>query len=693
MWVRPALLVLLAATAGLYLVDLAASGWANSFYSAAVQAGTKSWKAFFFGSFDSSNFITVDKPPASLWVMGLSARAFGLSSWSILAPQALEGVASVALLYVTVRRQFSPAAGLLAGAVLALTPVAALMFRFNNPDALLTLLLIGSAYAVTRALETASGRWLVLAGVLLGLGFLTKMLQAFLVVPGFAFVYLLAAPASLRRRLAQLLWSGVAIVVSAGWWVAIVALWPAASRPYIGGSQNNSILNLIFGYNGFGRITGDETGSVVGGRVFGTGGGPQHGGIWGLTGATRLFGSEMGTQISWLLPAALMALAAVLVASARARRTDRLRGAALLWGSWLLGTGAVFSYMQGIIHPYYNVALAPPIGALVGIGACLAWSHRGSRMALAVFGAAVVGTAVWGLVLLDRTPRWHPWLRYAVLSVGLGVSVLLVVHAIVRVRSVWMGRALFAVAFLAALVAPAAFAIETSSTAHTGSLPTAGPAGGSGFGGPGAFRFGAGGSPPRFPQGGSRRSGGGFNLSGGGSGQGTFGGGTSNSGQGPAQNGFGVGGAAPGRGFNPGTQGGGFGPGGGGGFGGGLGGLLNSGAPSSALVSALRKNASRYRWVAATVGANSAAGVQLGASEPVMAIGGFNGTDPTPTLDQFEIDAALGEIHYYLGGGSGRGGLGSSSSSSAISAWIADTFTSTTIGGVTVYDLTDPLKP
>ena len=218
-WVRPALLTLLALTAVLYLWDLGASGWANCFYSAAVQAGTKSWKAFFFGSFDSSNFITVDKPPASLWVMDLSARIFGLNSWSVLVPQALEGVAAVGLLYAAVRRWFAPHAALLAGAALALTPVAALMFRFNNPDALLTLLLVAAAYAMVRAVESGRTRWLVAAGVLIGAGFITKMLQAFLVVPAFAAVYVLAGNATLRRRIVQILLAGVALVASAGWWV------------------------------------------------------------------------------------------------------------------------------------------------------------------------------------------------------------------------------------------------------------------------------------------------------------------------------------------------------------------------------------------------------------------------------------------------------------------------------------------
>jgi 4-amino-4-deoxy-L-arabinose transferase-like glycosyltransferase len=234
-WARPGLLALLAATAILYSWNLAASGYANSFYAAAVQAGSQSWKAWFFGSLDSGNSITVDKPPASLWVMGLSARIFGFNSWSLLLPQAVEGVAAVGLLYGTVRRVSGHGAGLFAGAALALTPAAVLMFRFDNPDALLTLLLVAGAYAVTRALEHASVKWLILAGSAVGFAFLTKMLQGFLVLPAFALVYLIAAPTSLRRRIAHTLLAGAAVVVSAGWWVAAVAAWPASSRPYIGG--------------------------------------------------------------------------------------------------------------------------------------------------------------------------------------------------------------------------------------------------------------------------------------------------------------------------------------------------------------------------------------------------------------------------------------------------------------------------
>ena len=265
-WARPALFGLLALTAILYLWDLGRNGWANDFYAAAVQAGTKSWKAFFFGSFDQSNFITVDKTPASLWVMEISGRIFGFSQWSMLAPQALEGVASVLLLYAAVKRWFGPPAGLIAGLVLALTPVAALMFRFNNPDALLVLLMTAAAYTLVRAVENGRTKWLVFTGLLLGFAFLAKMLQAFLVVPGFAVTYLWAGPPRLGRRIWQTVLMGVGIIVGAGWWIGVAELTPAADRPYFGGSTNNNILQLAIGYNGLGRLTGDETGSIGGRR-------------------------------------------------------------------------------------------------------------------------------------------------------------------------------------------------------------------------------------------------------------------------------------------------------------------------------------------------------------------------------------------------------------------------------------------
>src|SRR6185437_11398205 len=230
----------------------------------------------------------------------------------------------VLLLFAAVRRWFGPAAGLIAGAVLTLTPVAALIFRFNNPDALLVLLMTAAGYSVQRAIERDRTRWLVLAGVLLGFGFLNKMMQAFLVLPGFGLAYLWAGPARLRRRLWQLLAGLGGVITGAGWWVVIAELVPAADRPYFGGSANNNILELALGYNGLGRLDGSETGSI--------GGGGPGGGFGGGTGVVRLFQSEFGGQVSWLIPAALVSLAALLWVSRRAARTSRVRAFALLWG-------------------------------------------------------------------------------------------------------------------------------------------------------------------------------------------------------------------------------------------------------------------------------------------------------------------------------------------------------------------------
>ena len=583
-WVRPALVLLLVATAALYLWDLAASGWANAFYSAAAQAGAQSWKALFFGSTDAANGITVDKTPAALWVMSLSARLFGVNAWSILVPQALMGVGSTWLLYATVRRTSGAAAGLLAGAVLTLTPAAALIFRFNNPDALLVLLLIAAAYCTVRAIEKASPKWLVFAGVAIGFGFLAKMLQAFLVLPAFALAYLVAAPTTVGKRLLHLLAGFAAVVVSAGWYLAVVALWPVADRPYIGGSQNNSLLELTLGYNGFGRITGDETGSV--------GGSP--GGGWGSTGLFRLFGSEMAGGIAWLLPAAVLGLGAGLWFTRYAPRTDRGRASLLLWGGWLIVTAAVFSFMGGIIHPYYTVALAPAIAALVGIAAVQLWRIRGNPAAVGLLSGGVALTTVTSYLLLDSS--WQPWLAPTVLIVGL-------LAAIALFFAQHFGRVAAVLGLVVLLTGTGAYSFATAATPHSGAIPSAGPN--------------------------TRRM---------------FGGG-------------------------------------------GPGGLLGTTLPGANLTALLRQSGD-HRWAAATVGSNNAAGYQLGSGKPVLAVGGFNGTDPYPTLAQFEQYVRQGQIRYFLGDGlTMRGSSSGSDAAARIVQWVAENYQMTTVDGVTVYDL------
>ncbi|MBW8804969.1 MAG: glycosyltransferase family 39 protein [Catenulisporales bacterium] len=765
-WARPSLLALLVAAAVLYLWDLSASRWANSFYAAAAQAGTKSWKAMLFGSLDAGNSITVDKPPAALWAMAISGRIFGFSSWSMLLPQALMGVATCGVVYMAVKRVLTRSrgaalgagAGLLAASALAVTPVAVLMFKFNNPDALLTLLLTLAVYAVVRAQENGSTRWLLLAGTLIGFAFLTKTLQAFLILPALTAVYLATGPGRFPRRLWQVLAAGLAIVVSAGWWVAIVQLTPASSRPYVGGSQHNSFLELTFGYNGFGRLTGNEIGSVGGGarrnigdalgqtavtgnqmiggpagpngRELGFVGGP--GGFAQSLGWRRMFNDEIGSQISWLLPAALVLFVVGLWAAGRARRTDHARAALLAWGLSLLSTAAVFSYMKGIFHPYYTIVLAPLIAVTIGIGGGLLWARRSELAARIGLAAAVGVTAWWGFELLARTADWNGWLRFAVAGVGAVAAVLLLVGPMVAGRiggrsgsvengagvdadvetdadtdtdadpavaataptTGTFGKALRWAALTlgigAALLGPAAYAVATTGTAHSGSIPSAGPAGARGPGGGGGIRIfsraGAGGIQGgrngQFPGGGQN---------------GRFPGGNQGANNQPPGGSAQQGGLPPGAAQMPGTpQGGGaqngavF-PGGafvGGPEGnGGMGNLLDASTPGAQIQALLKQDASSYRWAAAAVGAQNAAGYQLATGDAVMAIGGFNGSDPSPTLARFQAYVAQHKIHYYIGGGVGGQANGGADMGGAIGAWVKAHYTAQTVDGVTIYDL------
>lgn len=614
-WARPALAVLLVATAAFWTVTLGRMGWANAFYAAAVQAGTQSWKAVLFGSSDAANSITVDKPPASLWPMELSARIFGVNTWSILVPQVVIGVASVGLLYMIVRRQFGPVAGLITGGTLALTPVATLMFRYDNPDALLVLLMIGAVGALMRAVEDGRTRWLVLCGALIGFGFLTKQLQVMLVVPGLALTFVAAGPSRLRTRMLQLVAALLSMVVAGGWWVALVELIPAADRPYIGGSTDNSFLNLTFGYNGMSRLSGSHGGFPEPPPGLSTPPGGKHGGFpFGSDPSIlRLFTGESGTQISWLLPAALIFLVAGIILCGKAARTDPRRAQYLVWGGWLLGTGGVFSFMSGLYHDYYTMALSPAVAALVGIGATQLWHRRSTIWASLTLATTAAITTGWSWVLLNRTPDFVPWLRWAVLAVGIAAAVLLVLD---RLRGARFGSWAAALALVAALAGPLAYCVQTVATSHNGGVVTAGPQV-------------AGAHPP-----------------------------------------------GPLPGFDK--------------------------APSAHLAQLLRADAGEYTWAAATIGSNEAANYQLASGEPVMPIGGFIGSDPSPTLAQFQKYVADGQIHYFIvsrgpGGpgmpdAPGRQGKADKTvtEGAKISDWVKQNFIADTADGATYYDLTSP---
>jgi 4-amino-4-deoxy-L-arabinose transferase-like glycosyltransferase len=597
-WSVPARAAIVVMTTVLYTWNLGAVGTANSFYAAAVKSGTLSWKAFFFGSLDPGNFITVDKPPASLWVMELSGRIFGFSSWSMLLPEALAGVATVMIVYRLVRRWAGEVAAVLASVALALTPIAVAMFRYNNPDALLTLLLVGAAWAVWSAIETGKTNRLVIAGSLVGLAFTTKMLEAFIVLPALALVYLWCGSPRLRRRVVQLVWAGVAVVVASGWWVAIVEVWPASARPYLGGSTDNSELNLIFGYNGLSRIFGSGgSGSGVGAN-FG-----------GATGILRMFNDVVGGQVSWLLPAALVGILATWVLSRGRGRTSLLRAGTVLWSGWLLMYLVVFSDAKGTFHPYYTVVMAPAVAALTGAGLVAMWQlgRRSARWSW-MLPATVAGSAVWAAILLERTTGYYPWLPTVLLVGGALAAAGLLVLQLDAVRSKVVLAAVAVVASLTMMAGPAAYAATTIANPASGSIISAGPSGG--------------------------RSGG-----------------------------MGFGGGGP-SGVGSGTA-----------------------AGSDALDRYLVAHKGSARYLVAVSGSQSAAPIILATGQAVMAMGGFTGSDPSPTLAQFVAMVKAGEVHYVLVGGNGGGGpAGGSSTTSAIDAWAVahgSKVPSSAIGGTT----------
>jgi 4-amino-4-deoxy-L-arabinose transferase-like glycosyltransferase len=520
---------------------------------------------------------------------------------------------------------------------MAFTPAAVLIFRFNNPDALLTLLLVAAAGAFLRALETGRLRWVVMAAMLVGLAFNTKYLQAYLVLPAFALTYLIAAPGGIRRRVVGLLVAGVTVLASSLWWVAIVELLPTAARPYIGGSSSNSALELLLGYDGLQRIFGFIGDGFAGRAMAGPGPGGGGGGFGGLPGLLRMFNDQFGGQVAWLIPMSLVGLAGGLWLRGRAPRTDTKRAAYLMWGLWLLTHVAVFSLMSGIVHTYYVVVLAPPIGALVGGGIVDLWAAaRGRIKARAVLAAGVLGSAGVAWWLLARTPEFVSWLGPAVVVAGVIASLGIAAGASTRSPALVGGLALAVL-----LAAPAAYAVDTMTTAYAGGDPKAGPATVDRFGGPGGpasdtFRDGGFQGPPT------------------GLGPGAFPGGTR-----PGDGGFAGG---------PGRE-----------------------SADSALAAYLLAHKGTATWVAATTSAMSAGVLELATREPVLAMGGFSGSDPAPTLDQVKAYVASGQLRYVLVSGAGGfgGPGGGNSTTAAIDAWVQSVGTAVDYGGGggTLYDL------
>ncbi|MGY4099674.1 ArnT family glycosyltransferase [Nocardia sp. R16R-3T] len=484
-WERVGLAVLLLGTAAAYLWNITVNAMGNGFYAAAAWSGSRDWKALLFGSLDPGNFITVDKPPVSQWVMGLSGQLFGFSSASMLIPQALMAVATVALIYGAVTRTAqSRGAGLLAGAIFAVTPVVALMFRFNNPDAVMVLLMTAGAYCTIRALRQAGVRWLMLAGVALGFAFLAKMLEGLMVLPALGIAYLIVAPTSLRKRLLHLLAAGAALIVSSGWYVVLTILWPESSRPYLAGSTNNTFMDLVLGYNGFARFLGRNH---KGGNRFDLPPGYEmpHGppgqGFGGFgSGPYRLFTGEIGYEISWLLPAAILAFVLVLVSKWRAPRTDLVRGAALTFGLWLIIDGIAFSTMKGGMHAYYTLAIGPAVATMFALGVHEMWLRRAHAFGRIGSAALILTAGVWSFIVLQRNSDWQPWLRWTIVAISVLAAVGLLVASLPAAGRVRLRNRATSVLVIAGVIAglggSTAYAVATLPQSHTGGSPTVGPA-------------------------------------------------------------------------------------------------------------------------------------------------------------------------------------------------------------------------
>ena len=586
--------------------SLSRNGLGNDYYAAAARSMTTGWKQFVYGALDPGGWITVDKPPFALWFQALSAKVFGLSSWSLLLPSAVAGAVAVLLLTITVRRVWGRTAGLVAGIALALTPVVVAVSRSNNPDGFLMLCAVAAAASAERAITTGRARWMVACGALCGLGFLTKLLAVGLVMPGLWAAYLVAARAPWRRRVAHLLLATAAFGAVGGVWLALGDLVPAGSRPYIGGSTDGTASDLLFGYNGFGRLNGSE-GGPGGGRGpggFGSGRGPGGFGaggggfvvdeFGGTPGVSRLFNNGMGDQVMWLAPVAAAAAVGGLVASVRRRRLDARVGSLVLLTGWAGVTYLVFAFAEGIFHNYYVSFLAPALAGLVGVGsALLREAGRAGRLLAA---AALVVTAVLQQHLLQRVAA-HTWLR-TVVPVGL-VALALVWVVVALDRSVDRRLPLAALGATAvlALTAPAVWSWSGTQVAQSGTFPAARP------------EVNGAGLALGFPAGGP-------------------GGGTAG---GPA-------GASDGTALPAGGL--------GGGFGGGL---------DAQLLDWLRTQRTNERWLIA-VGSSMQADAAIIGGDSVMPMGGFSGSDPAMTVERLADLVADGDLRFVLGGGAGFGG-------------------------------------
>lgn len=603
-WETIALVVLLLGTAVSFIWGLDKNGWANPYYSAAAQAGSQDWKALFYGSLDAGNLITVDKPPLSIWIISLSVRIFGLNPWALLVPQALMGVATTWLIYKIIRRSHTSAPALLGALIYATTPVVALMSRYNNPEPLMGLLTVGAIFFVLRAIESNGWTWYVLAGATLGLGFLAKQVQAFLPIPALVLALLLFGTRTLASRILRLVAGLVALVVSGGWWMAIVELTPAADRPYIGGSATNSILELTIDYNGLARFIRIPT-KINGGRpVTNDDLAPYNGGF------SRVFDGNFAPEIAWALFPAIATSIVLIVLNRSLALSRRQKHLALIAVTWFTTTFFLLCFMGSMIHTYYTFSLAAPISLVVPVGLTALWRKR-HKAVLRVVGALVIGSGVYMCIrIFEYSDEWPAWVRLMV--VGAGV---LAMVGWLWPRSTRVSLLTASSVALALTLGPVGANVFTFATPQNGTNPQSGPLANNPMAMSRLLSVAKTGTPAWA-----------------------------------LQTAFGA-------------------------------------KPSVRVVDILRETSGEQEWAAATYSAQNAALYQLESGRPVIALGGWLGTDPAPSLSQFQALVRKGRVGFFISQPDLLDRNELSSETLQITGWVKENFEETTVDNVKIFDL------
>jgi 4-amino-4-deoxy-L-arabinose transferase-like glycosyltransferase len=622
LWRRLALAGVMLVSIFMNFYQLGQNGFGNLYYASAIRSMLDSWHNFFFVSFDPGGFVSIDKPPLGFWLQAASAKLFGFTPFSLFLPQALAGVLSVLLLYCLVRRHFGVVAGLLAALALAISPISVLTNRNNTIDSTLVLVMLLGAWAVLRAAQSGKLRWLLLCAVFVGLGFNIKMLEAYLVVPAYGLLYLLAAPRRIWVRIGHLALAALLMLTISLSWAVAVDLIPAANRPYVGSSQNNSEISLALGYNGIQRLlgqfgfggnnagsstsgnttrqfppTGSNSGTFTGDfpqpgtggpgqtpQGLGNGGGGSSGMFnTGNPGLLRLFNEPLGGQIVWLLPLALFGILALAWQRRPRFREDRQQHSLILWGTWLL-TMAIFFSVATFFHQYYLSTFAPAICALFGIGVVVMWQeYRRSGWRGWLLPLALLLTALEQIHIITSNTSWGTWLIPLIaIPCTLAAVILFAARLLPRLRlhARILAPAL-GVALLALMLTSAVWSTIPVLADETSSLPVAGLSG---------------------------QSGGSLGVGGGGS-------------------------------------------------------------ANTALISYLEAHKGSAKYLVAVASSNEADSIILATNQPVMALGGFSGSDPILTTTQLAALVKSGEVRFFLLNGSGGGGPGGSSQSALIT-WI-----------------------